>query len=287
MSGQPRRLIAVAGATGKQGGAVARALLAGGWRVRAITRDPRSLAAEALKSAGAEVVRADLEVTESLGDAVDRADGVFSVQNFWTSGVDAEIRQGCNLAKAASLCGVRHFIYSSVGGAERRTGIAHFESKWRIEQFIDELGLPATVLRPVFFMENLREPALRRMILHGILSLPLPRHRALQMIAVADIGGFAALAFGDPDTYVGRRLEIAGDELSPAEIARVLGAAVNRRVRYLPMPLIAARLAMGKDMADMFGWFNTHGYRADIPTLREKHPGLRDLVTWAAEQDWS
>lgn len=287
MSGQPRRLIAVAGATGQQGGAVARALLAGGWRVRAITRDPRSPAAEALKSAGAEVVRADLEVTESLGDAVDRADGVFSVQNFWTSGVDAEIRQGCNLAKAASLCGVRHFIYSSVGGAERRTGIAHFESKWRIEQFIDELGLPATVLRPVFFMENLRELALRRMIRHGILSLPLPRHRALQMIAVADIGSFAALAFGDPDTYVGRRLEIASDELSPAEITRVLGEAVNRRVRYLPMPLIAARLAMGKDMADMFRWFNTDGYRADIPALRETHPGLRDLATWAAEQDWS
>lgn len=287
MSEKTRGLIAVAGATGKQGGAVARALLAEGWRVRAITRNPQGPAAQALKAAGAELVRADLEVTESLGDAVDRADGVFSVQNFWSAGYEGEIRQGCNLARAASLCGVRHFVYSSVGGAERESGVAHFESKWQVERFIDELGLPATVLRPVFFMENLLEPALRRMILHGILSLPLPRHRALQMIAVADIGRFAALAFGDPDTYVGRRLEIAGDELSPAEIARVLGAAVNRRVRYLPMPLIAARLAMGKDMADMFGWFNTDGYRANIPALREKHPGLRDLVTWAAEQDWS
>ena len=287
MSEQPRGLIAVAGATGKQGGAVARALLANGWQVRAITRHPRSPAAEALKSAGAKVVQADLEVTESLGDAVDRADGVFSVQNFWTSGYDAEVRQGCNLAKAASLCGVRHFVYSSVGGAERGTGIAHFESKWRIEQFIEELDLPATVLRPVFFMENLLEPALKGMIRRGLISLPLPRNRPLQMIAVADIGAFAALAFGNPDSHVGRRLEIAGDELSPAEMARILGAAVNRRVRYLPMPMMAARLAMGKDMADMFRWFNTGGYRANIPALRERHPGLRTLMEWSAGQDWT
>src|SRR5829696_2881793 len=148
------RLILVTGATGQQGGAAARHLLANGWRVRGLTRNPASDKAQALVALGAEVVEGDLYDRTSVDTALQGAYGVFSVQNFWLPdvGAEGEVRQGQLLADAAHAAGIKHFVYTSVGGAERATGIPHFDSKWAIEQHIAALGLPATVLRPVFFM---------------------------------------------------------------------------------------------------------------------------------------
>src|SRR5690606_35954865 len=122
-TGNGERVVLVTGATGRQGGAVARQLLRrGGFRVRALTRDPARPAARALADAGAEVVRGDMDRPETLRPALDGAYGVFSVQNFWETGYEREIQQGIALADAAHAAGVQHFVYSSVGSAHARPG---------------------------------------------------------------------------------------------------------------------------------------------------------------------
>src|SRR5262245_59749419 len=133
------RTVLITGATGRQGGAAIRHMLPKRWRLRALTRNPGSRPAMDLKSRGVELVRGDLEEPASLESAVRGAYGVYSVQDFWAVGAVREVRQGKNLADAASKAGVRHFVYSSVGGAERSTGIPHWESKWEIEKYIRTL----------------------------------------------------------------------------------------------------------------------------------------------------
>ena len=148
------RAILVTGATGQQGGAVVRHLRTQGFAVRALTRDGQSPAARALAAEGVEVVQGDLDDRASLDRALAGAYGVYSVQNFALTGVEGEVRQGTTLADAAKATGIQHFVYSSVGSADRQTGIPHFESKFRIEEHIRAIDLPHTILRPVFFMEN-------------------------------------------------------------------------------------------------------------------------------------
>jgi uncharacterized protein YbjT (DUF2867 family) len=272
------KLIVVTGATGQQGGATARHLLAQGWRVRGLTRDPQSAASQALAAAGAEVIAANMDDRASLDRAFAGAYGVFSVQNFWLPevGVEGEIRQGKTVADAAKAAGVQHFVYTSVGGAERKTGVVHFDSKWEIEEYVQALGLPATVLRPVFFMENLASPMMGPR--DGVLAVALKPATRLQMIAVNDIGAFAALAFARPADFIGKAIELAGDELTMPQVAEAM-TAVGQPVRFVEAPL--EHVAMySKEMADMLGWFNDHGYRADIPALRQLHPGLMSFAAW-------
>jgi uncharacterized protein YbjT (DUF2867 family) len=278
--------ILVTGATGRQGGAVARHLLADGWRVQALVREPGKPTAEALAEQGIELVHGDLDDAASLKRALAGVYGVYSVQNFWLPGVgvEGERRQGKTLADAAGDADVKHFVYSSVGGAERNTGIAHFESKWQIEHHIRALGLPATVLRPVYFMENLFWQR-QSIVEQGILSQPALRPDVtLQMIAVDDIGAFAALAFAKPEQFVGKAMEIAGDEMTLPEAAEVLSRVSGRPVRYVP-----AETPPGGANADnlkMQEWFNESGYQAYIPALRRLYPGLTNLETWLQRTGW-
>ena len=148
------KTVLVTGATGRQGGAVIRHMLRNEWKLRALTRSPNASAAQELTRQGVEVVQGDLEDPASLERAARGVYGVYSVQDFWSVGVKREVQQGKNVADAAKKSGVEHFVYSSAGGAERNSGIDHFESKWEVENYIRRLGLPATMIRPVAFMEN-------------------------------------------------------------------------------------------------------------------------------------
>ena len=213
------KLIVVTGATGQQGGATARHLLAQGWRVRGLTRDPPG---RGRTSAGSRWRRGRLGQHGRpglAGQGLRGAYGVFSVQNFWLPDVGAvgEVRQGKIVADAAKAAGVRHFVYTSVGGAERKTGLSHFDSKWQIEEYVRSLGLPTTVLRPVFFMENLTSPMMGPR--DGVLANALKPTTSLQMIAVDDIGFFAALAFARPQEFIGKATELAGDSLTMPQVA--------------------------------------------------------------------
>lgn len=276
------KIILVAGATGRQGGAVARHLLEAGWAVRALTRDSSQPEADALAARGASIVEGNMDNAGSLKQAVKGAYGVFSVQNFWEVGYDAEIAEGKALADAAFDAEVRHFVYSSVGGADRNTGLAHFESKWKIEDYIRRLGLRSTIFRPVFFMDNFLQ--MRDDIMNGQIMMGLREDTELQMIAVDDIGALVAMAFEDPNTWMDTATEIAGDELTMPEVCRRLGKLLDKTIAYVEIPMEEA-MAQNREQAEMWKWFNDYGYEGDIAWLREQYPELRAFNQWA-EQYW-
>jgi uncharacterized protein YbjT (DUF2867 family) len=279
-----QRPILVCGATGSQGGAVARSLLDRGFRVRALTRDAQKPEARSLADRGAEVVQGDMDDRPSMDRALEGIHGVFSVQNFWEAGYDREVRQGKTVADAASAAGVGHFVYSSVGSAHRRTGIAHFDSKWEIEEHVRGLGLHRTVLRPVFFMQNWE--MMRGPILGGTLPQPLDPGKPFQQVAVEDIGAFAAIAFERPDEWIGREVEIAGDERTMPEIAEAFGRVVGKQIGYYQVPWEQFEEQMGEEYAVMYRWFNDVGYEADVGSLRREHPGLIDFEGYLRGHGW-
>jgi uncharacterized protein YbjT (DUF2867 family) len=223
------KTVLITGATGRQGGAVISHMLPKGWRLRALTRSPDSGIAQELARRGIEVVRGDLEDSTSLDRAVRGAYGVYSVQDFWSVGARREVQQGKNLADAAKKADITHFVYSSVGGAERKSGIDHWESKWEIEQHIRKLNLPATILRPVAFMENYYIDQVEIGLLKGKLVDPVRADKPYQTIAIDDIGAFVALVLERPNEFMGQALEIAGSELTNLEAAKSLAACSAKR----------------------------------------------------------
>ncbi len=282
------RIIVVSGATGQQGGATARHLLEAGWKVRALTRDASKPAAHELEKAGAEVVEADLNNPSSVERALSGAYGVFSVQTFAEEGPEGEYRQGRALADAAKAAGVQHFVYSSVGGADRNTGIPHFESKAGIERYVKSLGLPYTILQPVYFMNNFDSFSAPTPAEDGTLqiSMGLPADVPLQLIAVDDIGAFAAIAFDNREHYLGKSIELAGDERTLESITAAISAAIGKPVRYVALPIDAVR-QFSDDAAIMFEWFIDRGYEADIPELRRIYPALQNFETFLRQDGWT
>lgn len=273
--------VLVIGATGRQGGSVVEALADRPITVRALTRDPRSPAARALAARGVKVVRGDLEDVGGLADAMAGVDAVFSVQDFMAAGVEGEVRQGRNIVEAARRAEVAHLVYSSVGGAERESGVPHFESKGRVEEAVRASGLAWTILRPVFFMENWAWWA--QGVREGALVQPLSPTTALQQIAVRDVGRFAALALTHPEAWRGRAMEIAGDELTMEETAARLAEGLGRPVRYEPQPWEAFEAAFGHEMRAMYEWFEREGYRADLDACRAALPDLAPLTVEAMD----
>ncbi|AEH10273.1 MULTISPECIES: NmrA/HSCARG family protein [Protofrankia] len=279
-------VILVAGATGKQGGAAAARLLADGWRVRALTRDPTRGAARRLAAMGAQVVIGDLDDRESLVAATEGAHGVFSVQQ-GALGMppvpfDDEVRRGRNLADAAAAARVRHLVYASIAGVERGGGGRAFASKRAVEEHINRIGIPATVLRPVSFMENYADPAFG--VQTGNLATPFAPDVPEQLVAVDDIGIFVALAFADPAAYLGRSVAIAGDTLRPAQTAEALSRVTGRTINYVQVPIEAVR-GQSDDVADVASFLNGNGgYGADISAARLLHPKLMNFETWLSGQ---
>jgi uncharacterized protein YbjT (DUF2867 family) len=282
------KTVLVAGATGRQGGAVIRHMLPKGWKLRALTRSLSSHVAQELKRQGVEVVQGDLEDPTSLVRAVHGVYAIYSVQDYWAVGARREVLQGKNLADAAKKAGVQHLVYSSVGGAERSTGIPHWESKWEVEKHIRKLGLPVTVLRPVTFMEGYYIDQVEIGILKGKLVDPVSADKPYQTIATDNIGAFAALAFERPRDFIGLELEIAGSELTNAEAAKIFSRVLGKPVKFQKLPLPLVRIILGKEFYQMFHWFNEAGYQADIPGLRRKYPeiSLLSLEQWLRNEGW-
>ena len=280
-------VVLVTGATGHQGGAVARQLLSRGHRVRALTRKPQGEAAKALAGLGAEVVPGELDDGGSLEKALRGAWGVFSVQNTWEAGVEGEERQGKSLAELARKAGVSHFVYTSVGSAHRRTGIPHFENKARIEQTVRALGFPShTILRPVFFMENWISPGFKPSLMEGKLAIGIRPDTPLQMIAVDDIGAYGLKAFEQHAELNRREIDIAGDEHTMPEAARILGQAMGRSLAFVQVPIEEVR-KFSADFAVMLEWFDRVGYDVHIRS-RSREFGIRptSLADWAVKVSW-
>jgi uncharacterized protein YbjT (DUF2867 family) len=282
------KTILVTGATGRQGGALLKHLQKGGWRLRALTRNPGSRAATELAKGGVEMAQGDMDNMESLKNAMKGLYGVYSVQDFWTVGAAREVQQGKNMAEAARAARVEHFVYSSVGGAERNSGISHWETKWEVENHIRKLGLPATMLRPAAFMENYYIAAVEIGILKGKLTDPIRADKSYQTIAVDDIGAFGALAFERPKDFIGLELEIAGSELTNVQAAEVFSRVLEKKIKFQKLPLFLVRLALGKEFYEMFRWFNDAGFKADIPALKKRFPEvpLLSLEEWLRKEGW-
>lgn len=285
MARKDEDLILVIGATGQQGGAVARHLLDAGRAIRVLTRD-RSKAAH-LAERGAEVVEGYMTDRASLKRALRGAAGVYGMTTPFESGMEAEVEQGVTLADAALDAGVRHFVFSSVVSADKETGIPHFETKAEIERHIRKIGLPATVLRPAFFMENFLSPWMWPMIKSRKLVLPMRRDTSLQVIALEDIGVFGAAALEDPDSYIGRTISLAGDQVTMPEAVRVIGKALGREIAFETLPPGKAAEILGEDLAIMYRWFNETGTDVDIDALEERHGILMtSFEEWVETTEW-
>jgi len=280
--------ILVTGATGQQGGATARELLAAGHPVYAMTRNPEGEAARALAAAGARLVRGDLNDEASLKGALKGMWGVFAVQNTWEAGVVAEEEQGKRIARLAREAGVHHFVYASVGSAHKATGIPHFDNKFRVEETVRGLGFPSyIILRPVFFMENLASPWFKPGIDGGALALGMNGDTKLQMIAVADIGKYGRLAFERHEEMNGLGIDLAGDAVTPAQAVAVLSEVAGRKISHFRVPIEDVR-EFSADFATMLEWFDAVGYSADIEGNARRY-GVRPtrFAEWARTVDWT
>jgi uncharacterized protein YbjT (DUF2867 family) len=286
---QPRQVV-VTGATGQQGGAVTRALLARGIPVRALVRAPDSPAAELLRRSGVELAVGRLEEPASLERALAGTDTLFAVTTPF-EGVAAEAHKGIALVDVARRAGLAHLVYTSACHADQGTGIPSFESKLRVEQHLRASGVPFTIVAPVYFMENLLTPFSLSRLREGQYARWMPLERTLQQIAVEDVGRFCAWVFEHREDFLGRRIDIAGDELDGPQAAALLSRAMGQRIEALALSLegFPAEGELGQNVLALLRWLASTGFHADLPTLHRQYPeiGWRTFAQWAMAQDWA
>ncbi|MFQ6226767.1 NmrA family NAD(P)-binding protein [Nocardia sp. NPDC002869] len=281
--------ILVTGATGRQGGATARRLLAAGRPVHALVRDTEAPAALALTAAGARLVRGDFDDLSGLARALEGVAGVFGIPPvaLGPSGVDTELEaaRGRALIDAAVAAGVEQVVFSTVASTSTSAPWPGGAGKRAIEEYLlDRVAVP-TVLRPVRFMTNYLGVAVAGIdgISRGVHRHLFPPHEPMQIIAVEDIAEFALLAFTDPARFAGRTLELAGDQPTPVAAAAAISEATGIAVRYEQLTDDEAA-ALGTEIAAVrTGWRDGHRWHADIEALRVIHPGLRTFGDWLAE----
>jgi uncharacterized protein YbjT (DUF2867 family) len=289
MNTQSSGLVAVFGGTGKQGGSVVDSLLARGVRVRALVRNLESERARALAARGVELVRIDIDDAVSLLAALKGVDAFFFMttpEGHSLADIEGETRQGIALVDAAVGAAVPRVVFSSVGGAERDSGVPHFESKRRVEEHLAQSGLRATFVRPVAFMDNFSFMGPSVEDGEIVLRMPLPDGIPLQLIAVRDIGRVSASLLLETAAAPGGAIEIAGDELTGSQIAAAFGEHAGLPARYEALPLHV--LGDDADAQAMFRWFaETPAYQADIDTVKVIEPAAWDLPTWLRSGGWS
>jgi uncharacterized protein YbjT (DUF2867 family) len=280
------KVILVTGATGVQGGAVARELLERGYVVRALTRDADGAAAQALAGMGAQPFEGDFDDSASIAAAMKGAYGVFAVTLFWPYGYAREIEHGKRLIDEAERAGIRHFVLTSAASADDHTGLPHLNSKWEIEQFLHASKLDWTIVRPVEFMDNwLRWSA--EQLGKGQLIDPRSPDTRHQWIAASDIGFFVGEAFDHPDDWMGLTKEIAGDEMTVGELRALMSEVFSRPVEYIQIPWEDFEAGAGEEIALMYHWFEDVGFSVDVAALRARYPGLitvRQFLTTRANQ---
>ncbi len=277
-------LILVFGATGQQGGSVARALINKGWPVRVMVRNPSSPASLALRDAGAELVAGNFDDIEVMRGAMTGAYGVFSVQPSSPGGTvtdDDEVRYGKTIASLASECGVQHLVYSSGGAvSDRPTGVAHFDTKAEIERHIHTLPIVSTIVRPATFMELLVMPGFG--LDEGQFHFFMQPDGAMQVLAVEDIGKIVAAIYAQPERFKGKTFEIASDVVTGLQLQELFSAAAGRLITYSRFsdavltanPFLQKLTALADD-----GRLVGH---ASLEEMRQLNPQLQSFESWLA-----
>ncbi|HET9441759.1 MAG TPA: NmrA/HSCARG family protein [Acidimicrobiales bacterium] len=271
------------GATGLQGGAVARRLLREGWRVRALTRRPEGPPAQALRGLGAEVVGVDLAEPASVERGLEGAHGVYSVQNHHISGYAGEVAQGRNVVDAVARGGIPHLVYASAGPATGATGVGSWDTKVEVEAHARAAGVPMTVLRPMAFMELMSEPKFypAASVWH-VMPKVMGATRPVGWLSVEDLAVIAAMAFADPGAFVGRDLSLVSDVRSIEECRAVWREVAGRPPRRFPMPVRMLERFSGTDETTMWRWLRDNEIDLDPGPTRELHPGALTVRDWVA-----
>jgi uncharacterized protein YbjT (DUF2867 family) len=283
-----RNTVLVFGATGNLGGATARELLLRGWHVRAVTRNPKGKKALALTELGAELIAADMDDRHSLDAAFDGTKQVFSVQNWTTSGVDGEARQGKIVAEAARVAQVEHLVFGSAGTGQAGTNVPHFDSKLEVEAYMREVGLPITIIRPGPFMELMTQkeffPALG---VWGAEPKVVGWDTPKPWTAVCDIGKAAANIFSDPGKWIGREVDVFSDVKSLAQCRVIYNRVVGKTPFGVPIPVALFRKMAGAELVIMWEWLAEWAAETGLEELcdmreasREVVPDLLDFESW-------
>ena len=278
------KTILVTGATGTQGGAVARELMKRGYSVRGLTRNPDSDRARALSDLGADMVRGDYNDAASLAAAMSGIHGVFAVTDFWEHGYQTEVEHGKQLVDSAKAAGVNHFVFTSVDGADSYSGVPHFESKGEIEIYLIASALKYSIIRPVSFMDNIHYD--RQRIMSGVYFDPRDSDKTQQWIAASDIGFFVGEAFDHPDEWIGKALDIAGDEMSIAEFTDVLSRSVGLDVHHQQITWKKYEEEAGEEITLMARWLDNKGFDADVEALRKMYPNLLTYQQFLQNLRW-
>lgn len=277
-----KRPILVFGATGRQGGAVADALLKAGWPVRAIVRDISAAKSIALRQAGAELVQGSFADLDTIRAQMDSAHGVFSVLPANLSETE-EVRIGCAIADLAAESGIAHLVYSSgASSGDIPTGIARFDAKPRIEAHIRNLPVTATIIRPMIFMDMLINPAFG--LSEGRYTFFLRPDQSMQLIAVEDIGKFAAAIFADRIRFGGRTMKIASDTVTGRQLGEIFSEAAGRPIAYSRFAddVLAGNGDLGQLAAILDnGPLADH---VDLAEMREINPEIISFRAWLATQ---
>ncbi|MBU0695798.1 MAG: NmrA/HSCARG family protein [Bacteroidetes bacterium] len=275
------KTIFVTGATGNQGGAVAASLINKGFKIKVLTRKIDSIKAQNLQNSNVELIKGDLNDLNTYRKHLKDVDGIFSVQTF-ENGVEKEIKQGIGLANLAKEYGVNHFLYSSVAGADLNTGIPHFDSKYKIENYIKQLSLPYTILRPNSLFENFLIPQVKGRILKGKLASPINKNKTQQFISAVDIGEISSDIFLNKSKYLGKTITIGTEEMDMQQVANAFSEVLGKEISYQKFPMLIARLVMGKDLYKMFKWINENDavFMKDLELFKKENPNLLSLNQW-------
>jgi uncharacterized protein YbjT (DUF2867 family) len=282
--------ILVTGATGVQGGSVARHLLSRGrYRVRCLTRNPTSEKAQALRKAGAEIVKGDLGKVEDIRAALAGCEGVFGVTNYWEH-FGREYEQGRNLIDAVAAAGVEHFVFSSKPHArEISKGELHvpsFDIKAELEGYARRRGLQASFIHVAFYFENFLTRFPLRPRGDGLFSFGFPQgDTPLAGVAADDIGGVVAAILDAPERFTGRTTRVVGDVLEPREYARVMTCVLGRTVTYdyIPRGVFASLGSSGADdLADVFEFNRLYvaSRPSDLEESRSLFHPMQTFETW-------
>jgi len=304
------RVIAVIGATGAQGGGLARAILEdpeGGFTLRAVTRNAQSDAAKALAARGAEVVVADLDDESSLDKAFEGAYGAFCVTNYWEHfSPEKEMAQAASMARAAGRQKLRHVIWSSLEDTRKwipldddrmptlmdRYKVPHFDAKGASDHLFADEGVPTTILLTSFYWDNLIHFGMGpKPGPDGSLVFTLPMgDRKLPGMAAADIGRCAYGIFRAGKQYIGKTVGITGEHLTGAEMADALSTALGQPVHYNAVDFDTYRgfgFPGADDLGNMFQF--KHDFQKDfcgprdVANSRKLNPKLHTFAGWLAE----
>lgn len=272
------KLIVVVGATGRQGQSVIKSLLKTDYKVRALVRNPIK-ANGLLRNDNVELFKGDLRSKESLSGLFNNAYGLFFALPYTKDSIGFA-KTLLDVAKESNL---EHVVYSSVGGADRYSKVDHFCYKREIEEYLRKLGKPYSIIRPAGFMDEFANPKSIRFIT-GMLNLYLPKNKKFQLISIQDVGKFVAIVIDNPVGYIGKELEIAGDDLTLDKVFEKIEEVKNIKISPMRVPKLI-KFLLPKMMRQMFTFYAEDGWHADIKALKEENPELLSFEDWLKTTD--